>query len=335
MKKLNKTLIAAVLIALIGASFCFVAISFAAYTHSSRAQRTIAAYPMDGESFSSNYLIIGDSSANIRTLYVTNAALMPSTVVTVCNYRQGMQNKPNEESISYSIEMKLCYYDQAEGEFKQATPAYLTANSLTGEEYKVTVISGSVSVTLGSAALSDTTTFSGTLAGRTANSHSYTVILGTGFAADNPNLYFEMNAIPDGGLSAISGMFTAGLKAEGATNNWTGAFNESTLDGYDGFNYVVTGTGEGTFYLRWDSSIVELSYQSLRMLDTAATRIGETSYYYISFAVDSDTESRYDLQFYKVDVDGVGWGDMQGRIDYPPAAPSGSGKVVEYAYNAS
>ena len=76
------------------------AVSDAIFTSSLNAQRTIAAYDTEGERFSSNYLLKGDSKDNVRTAYTTNVALPVTAVVTVCNYPQGRQTLTFDENIT-------------------------------------------------------------------------------------------------------------------------------------------------------------------------------------------------------------------------------------------
>ena len=85
--------------------------TYGAYTNSQRAQRTIAAYDSGGDRFSSNYLNPGNSRDNVRTLFVTDPSIRPTAVVTVCNYQQGKQTRPNDQEIEYDVTVQLVKYD--------------------------------------------------------------------------------------------------------------------------------------------------------------------------------------------------------------------------------
>ena len=290
------------------------AATLAAYTNSRHAQRTVATYETTGDRFSSNLLAKRDSKDNVKTLYVTDVLTRAGAIVTVCNYQQGKQTQPYERDISYSLTARLVKYDSSTTEkYVAVDEAYLTANSLTS--YTVALTKGGTSVTLRSGHLSDSS-FSGTLSGNETNSDTYALSFAPAFAENEPNLYVEMIATPTGNvLPTLRAVFKAELRAQGATNSWTGDFNDDTETApsdYDGFNYVVSGMGSGTCTLRWDSSKVSLSYRSLSMLLAidGATQDGSS----VTFAVDSDNESRYDLQFYKENVTTETWTQMRNSV---------------------
>ena len=283
---------------------------FAAYTNSRHAQRTIAAYDATGDRFSSNDLGGGDAKDHIKTLYTTIENHSPSTVVTVCNYERGKQTRPNPDDVTYTLSACLVKYDASQAKkYVPVDAAYISANSLSG--YTITIRRGETSVTLGGATLS-TSAFGNTLTGGEALSDAYTVTFAAAFASVKPNLYLEMTATPtDAGLPTLKGIFKADMRLEGATNAWTGVFHDDTSEDpadYDGFNYQISGVGSGTCTLTWDSTVVSLSYVSLMQLlaISGATQSGDS----VTFPVDSDEVSRYDLQFYKVNVTNETWDDM-------------------------
>ena len=337
--KLNKILLAALLVVVISLCFAFTAISFAAYTHSSRAQRTISADDNGGDMFSSNYLIKYTDDSNMRTLYVTNASVRPSAAVTVCNYRQGMSTKAFERDITYTLTCELVYYDSDHYEEVDSSDDYLTSNSYEGVDYQIEISDGVHTVILGETGndtgvfvLFDSSTFSGTLTHGDADSDVFSVIFGTGFAPNEPNLYLRLTVTPSiAELPTLIGLFAAGIRAEGASNNWLGYFSDNDETApylYDGFNYVITGTGAGTFTLKWNSQKIALSYQSILMLNEEVDT--SDTYYSITIDVDSDTVSRYDLQFYKVNIKDESWAtDMNSDI------AAGSPTVVRYSYAGS
>ena len=287
---------------------------YAAYTNSRHAQRTIATYDSLEESFSSNDLGKGYAKDNVKTVYTKDDEHDPSTVVTICNYERGQQTHPNEEDITYTLSARLVKYDPLETDrYVAVDAAYISANSLTG--YTVTIRKGLTSVTLGGATLS-TNALGGTLAGGVSHSDAYTVTFDVDFAVEKPNLYLEMTATPnDESLPTLHGIFKADMRFEGATNAWTGEFTDDTTytpAEYDGFNYLVSGMGSGTCTLTWDDTKVALSYLSVSQLMaiTGATQTSNS----ITFAVDSDEVSRYDLQFYKVDITSETWINMNNTV---------------------
>ncbi len=289
--------------------------TFAAYTNSRNAQRTIASYDKQGERFSSNILGRGFGKDNVKTLYVANATITPSSVVTVCNYERGKQSLPYSENIGYTITLRFVYFDNSDENKYVPVDATYMAN-LTA--YQATISNGSQTVTLSSSHFSDTS-FSGTLTGSTTDSDAYTLTYGTNYISGNPNLFVEMTATPNvTGMHAICAVFKAEVRAQGATDSWTGRFLDSESvqnpTDCDGYNYSISGFGTGTCTLTWDSTKVSISAYSLLTLLAIEGATQPTSNSVV-FAVDSDEVSRYDVQFYKVNIPaGTTWTQMNNSV---------------------
>ena len=137
-----------------------VAVTYATYTNSQRAQRTIAAYDAGGVLFSSNYMKNGYSRDNVHTIYVSAAGIPAAATVTVCNYQQGKQTRYNDNDVTYTLTARLVKYDEStEAKYVPVDAAYLSANSLTGDGYSVTVKKGTGEpITLNSSTLSTPST---------------------------------------------------------------------------------------------------------------------------------------------------------------------------------
>ena len=319
MKNKGRTIKPSVLIAVIAVFSLLILFAagfgtYAAYTNSRNAQRTVATYDAHGERFSSNFLLKGNSRDNVKTVYVTEASATPASVVTVTNYERGKQTAPNAEAVSYSLLVRLVKYDGSTTEkYVPVDGAYMTANSLTG--YSVTVRKGGTSITLDSTHVSDNS-YSGMLTANVASSDVYTVEFSTNFAPNQPNLYVELIVTPAyTGVQALRGILKTNMRAHGATNAWTGAFGDDSAyapSAYDGYNYVVSGVGDGTVTLSWDDTKVALSDYSLQTLlaISGATKTGSS----VTFRVDSDSTSRYDLQFYKINITTENWTTMNSSV---------------------
>ena len=321
-----------------------VAVTYATYTNSQRAQRTIAAYDAGGVLFSSNYMKNGYSRDNVHTIYVSAAGIPAAATVTVCNYQQGKQTRYNDNDVTYTLTAQLVKYDDdtesaTYGTYVPVTDAYLSENSYTAAYvndswtgYWATVKKGTDERTLSGSSLLSTTFGDYTLSNDAAHSDSFTLTFSSNFNS-NPNLYVEMIARPeDNSLPTLRSIFKTGVRAEGISNAWTGYFADSTSNApnaYDGFNYTVQGTGGGTFTLKWDSSKVQLSDVSIRDLlsITGATKVGDS----ITFPVNSDVSPRYDLQFYKVNVAGMTWADMNETLGASSSSLT-SGKAVGWNF---
>lgn len=292
----------------------FGAIIYAAYTHSLSAQRTIAPYDnINGDRFSSNYLTkVADSVNNHKTVFVSSGEISPQVVVTICNYIQGRQNKPNTGTLNYTITARLVYLDN--GVVTEADSAYISDNLLSAYSVTITNANGSPSITLNSSHLSDST-LTGTLTANVADSDTYVVEFSANFAVNKPNLYLEMSATD--GDTIIKALFSADIRTAGASNAWTGRFNDDDNNDpydYDGYNYLVSGVGAGTVTIEWDSAHLTLSYESIaELIDNGATLVGNT----ITFDVDSSVTDRYELQFYKVSVSSSAtWDTMEGYVTF-------------------
>lgn len=293
------------------------AITYAAYTNSRHAQRTIATYDATGDRFSSNALAKLPTRENVRTLYVTYNPVqtpLPTTVVTVCNYQQGKQTLPYGDDINYTLLARLVKFDDStEDKYVPVDAAYMTANSLTG--YSITLTKGLTTVTLNSSHLSDDT-FSGTLTGDATSSDAYNLTFGDGFAINKPNLYIEMIVTPSiEELPVLRGVFKAEIRSQGANNSWQGAFSDDTSsapNNYATYNYRITGMGSGTFTFRWDATKVDLNYQSLRELQRidGMTQDGNS----ITIPVDSDIASKHDIIFSRINITDESWLDMNNVV---------------------
>ena len=288
--------------------------TYAAYTSSKNAQRTIATYDTEGERFSSNFLEKTESKENVRTVYVTDTSVNPSSIITVQNYARGKQAFPNANDITYSVLVRLVYFDSAtDALYVPATSSYMTENSLTA--YSVTVTIGNTTVTLSSSHLSDET-LGGTLAGGPpVDSDSYTLTFVSAFAANQPNLYVEMIVTPTGlNLQPLRGIFKTAVRAQSATNAWSGAFTDDTSAAlpsvYDGFNYRLSGSGSLRMTLSWNDSLVGINPLSMQTLLSLADATPNQAGNSITFRVNSDDASIYDLQFYKQDATDARWSTM-------------------------
>ena len=277
-------------------------LTYAKFTNSLYAQRTVAAYDAVGERFSSNYLVAG---GGVRTVSVASAQETPIAIVTVCNYEQGKQMYPNTLDIDYTVTLELV---------KLSGVSYVPATAGEVGAHQITVSHGGQTVYLNSGNLSDDETFSGTLyADSGATSDAYTV----SFEPYQNQIFLRMTVVPDENLalSDLIGVLKSEIKMAGASSSWTGSFQDATGNApssYDGFNYRVNGVGSGTFTLRWDATKVGLSDMSRMTLLSipGATQDGSS----ITFPVDAEDVNLYDLQFYKINITSETWDVMTSSV---------------------
>ena len=286
-------------------------ITYAAYTHSLHTQRTIAPYD-SSEKFSSNVLKSGDVENNVRTIYVseiTETSPNPSAIITVCNYPQGRQTLVSANDITYTFKIEFA-------ELVNDSFEVVTSSALSG--YSASVNSNTLSIA--GSKLNDS--LSSTLTGDEISSDVYTLTLSKNFASEKPNLYILVSAIPsDNSYSTLKAVFKADVRIDSATDQWMGSFIEDNVlnpSDYDGYNYVISGFGSGTFTLSWDNSKLNISYISLNELlglDNADyVEDNQNHVSTISFSVDSDISSRYEIQFYKINITSETWTQMSSEV---------------------
>ena len=334
MKETNRSLLpkwliitSVALILAVAASFT---IGFAAYTSSRYAQRTIAPYDdlSGGYRFSSTVLGTGDSEKNVKFFYTTSEAGVIASV-PINNHPSNKQHQPNENDIIYTLSARFVKqletgdagYSDETIKYGPVDAAYVSSVSAGDKVYTVAITKRGDTPehkTLGGDTVS--LSFNGTLPGGSVSFDTYYAQFSPDFTngETRPNLYLEMIATPAAGsdLPTLSGIIKPEKRVAGATNAWAGEFTDATGAGknpadYDGFNYRVSGMGSGTCTLRWNGSIVALSLisQMELMAIDGATKEGNA----ITFPVDSDEISRYDLQFYKVNVtNDTSWEYMNG-----------------------
>ena len=295
---------ASVILLILSLFVCSGIFTYARFTNSLQAQRTVAAYDKFGERFSSNYLQ-GGEGVNVRTVSVASAEEIPMAIVTVCNYDQGRQQFVNSQDVDYTVSLRAVKYDNESGTYVNATAGDMGAN-------QITVSHGGNTVTLSSSKLWDDS-FSGTLSSAGAASDAYTVV----FTPYQNTVFLRMTVTPDEDLhlSTLSGILKSEIRMAGVSSSWSGSFQDSQGNDpadYDGFNYRVSGVGSGTFTLRWDATRVELLAPSLLTLLSIddASRVGNS----ITFPVDADTVNLYDLQFSKIYITDEDWDDMEESV---------------------
>ena len=331
--------------------------AFAEYTKSSRAKRVIATYGSGGMLFSSNKLepelddtfSAGNFSSytrisNFATILTGAVGSTATADITICNYAQGQAGKYNDADITYTLYAKLVKIDG--GTVTNAAAADVSGLSVTLNYKNTTVV-------LDPSKLSHTFTEQ-TLFRSAASVDSCGVSFSSGFNSDTSGIRLFLAAIPSNSdLLPLTAMINTSIRSAQTQSEWRGYFNEKgALDptnanlpqptDLDGFNYVVTGNGDGTVKLRWRGDLIEINdvfLQSLSLTTNTETT-GGTTWTYVTFDVDSNNKevtitengvsttvvvpgiSRYDTQFYfvdKNDTDFPDWTTVNGYVEciYP------------------
>ena len=290
---------------------------YAAYTHSLHAQRTIAPYEV-GIRFSSNYLLKGASKDNIKKVYTTDISengINPAAVLTVCNYAQGKQTQPNSNAVTYKLEAKLV-------KLSGSNYVAATAGDLNNDiNYNISLKLGNTTKNFNINNLSDSFT-NQVLPAKRASADVYELIFTKNFVTLTPGVFLEITVTPtDSSLPVLTGIFEADVRVEGENNSWQGTISDDQTNhnpsDYDGYNYVVTGFGTGTVTLSWDHTKLEMNNLSIQeiLAIQGATYSEEDDTSTLVFSVDSNVTNRYEIQFYKINIDNnVTWNNLSRNI---------------------
>ena len=323
-KSRRTAIIATIMVLFLIAGF----VVYAEYIKSSRAKRVLATRGDEGTLFSSNYLVPNaNTAANIykRVLYTNSDSSTVSGDVTICNYAQGNPTKKHENDIPYTLTARLVMLGESNGAYVKTD----ASASDVGAHWVKLTLKGGATVTLNASALSHDFT-GNTLDHRVSQTDICNVEFDSDFI-NAPALCLYLCATPAAGapadVGAMDAVFSVSLSNAEARNTWEGRFNENNMTGtpaqpeFDGFNYVISGTGAGTCVLTWDNTRLQISQVFLNKYNFTPTVSGGVSS--VTFAVDSDDVARYDLQFYYADgaVRFTDWSELTG-------GPGGAGCVT-------
>lgn len=280
-------------------------VTYAEYITRSYVKRVVATHEKEGMLFSSNYLLqhTDDPHGNRRVIYSTTLLNSAEATITVCNFSQTDSTKTYDQNIPYTLSAKLV-------KITSSGIVDVVANDSDMGTKTVTITSGGDDITLTKTNVSDQFNTK-TLSKNGSNYDSYTLSFSPDFNNDANGFAVYISAEPSSSLTelkTLDAVFNASVVVAQASNSWDGYFNDqgaidnsSNPASFDGFNYLVTGTGKGIVTIAWNNTQLELNYICLLKNgwgDPIGTPnvSGPTSS--VSFNVDSDTQDRYELQFY-------------------------------------
>lgn len=281
-KKLKRSWLA-IWIAFAAAALSTVGV-LAAYTSVSSVKRVVSTQKGAGMLFSSNYLTTDESDLP-RTITFSSMETSPCVTVNVCNYPQTMI-KHNDKDITYTITVELVDSD---------------GNAVTGEE------TAKYSVEFGG----ENKTFEGNskivfsslvLTSDDFNKHEFVLTFDKSQLTKS-NIYMKVTAAPtdQAELKTLSAKLGVIYINDNTSATWTGTFidNAASPKDLDGFNYRLSGSGEGTVTLTWNTNYVDISTwfkntYSLNVSTDVNTKIATAT-----MKVDSAEKNQYDIQFYR------------------------------------
>ena len=299
--------------------------AWAEYTKSSQTKRVIGAYAASGYLFSSNYMRPTKSLDNLRTVYFGDADGELTADVTVCNYAQSNPEKHYGRDIAYTLSWRLVTISEEpagqEGQEVRRSVVLYTGNDLT--QTSVSYQNGSVDS-------------HPNLPGGSSSTHHFTVTFDPEML--KKPVYLEITATPTQGYSdlpaGLSVLLNVGLRAKETPVTWRGAWSEAdeghTPAEYDGLNYQISGSGQGSFTLKWKTDKVVLSQASReKELPQEAQSGTEDGWVTLTFEVNSDDRDWYQIQFYQAAKTAwtgteawVNGADEWVKYSFQPAAPA-------------
>ena len=288
-----------------------VTVSYAAYVNREINKFVLATGKGNQAFFGSNYLYLVDAE---ETQYRNRRISPPQNELTfpviICNYVYGNNQLVNIDDITYSFAVKL--YPNGGSELPSGVEQiYVTVDGAGNQNLNA---AGSLEIS------------GQKLPGGTANSHEYEIVIPE---ALKDKVLFEITATPnDASLSAtnnqkLAAMITIADKT--VSHGWSGRFLDDTTYApsyYSGFNYEISGTGEGTITLSWDPRL-EISKWFLD--DNGLKKPQNTNsdrYYEITLPVggkdenDVERPAAYQLQFYLAGVlpTDTAWSDLTSMV---------------------
>lgn len=280
-------------------------VSYAAYVNQDIKKFVLMTGKGNQAFFSSNYLYLTDiKGTNYRSRRIPSTQDAYYTFpVKICNHVYGNEEMVNLDNINYTFAVTL--HPSGGG---SALPEGVESISVTVDGTQHTLPSNGE------------LTLDGKLPGGTATTHTYTFSVPEALKNE---VIFEITATPDSGFqTATNGQKLAALLAIAeptVTQDWTGRFldDDSHLPKeYSGFNYELSGTGEGTVTLTWDKSL-QISPWFLKDNDSpeqrTVTGTDNREKWQITMSVGGqDAPSAYQIQFYKADKTAFGEPDWNG-----------------------
>ena len=252
----------------------------AAYTSVSSVKRVVSTQKGAGMLFSSNYLTIDENDLP-RMITFSSMETSPCVTVNVCNYPQTMI-KHNDKDITYTMTVELVdsngnavtsadYSVEYNGEKKtfesnskiEFSPLKLTADDFNKHEFVLTFDKSQLT-----------------------KSDIYMIVTAT------PTDQAELKS-----LSAKLGVIYIN---DNTSATWTGTFidNATSPKDLDGFNYRLSGSGEGTVTLTWNTNYVDISpwFKNTYKLTISKDSSGIAT---ATLKVNSAEKNQYDIQFYR------------------------------------
>lgn len=293
---------------------CTSLISYAAFTRINTVKRVVSTDAGAGARFSSDSMDSSAAGMTSRKSFYSRSA-DSNAEVHIFNYPYPKASLYRNTATEYDVEARIGTHDGTD-----FSP--LTGEDLSGlsSSYYINYNGGTNSVFNSS---SVPVTFENCImnAGK-VDPDCFNVHFDSAELSDTPPGYcVEMTAVPrDTSLPTLKGYIYVRY-IQTAESGWTGSLEELDNDKvYDGYNYILEGSGEGRITFSWNPEKLTINKQFLQnpenrfyINETAvngspsltensfSTVFGMKS---ITLVVDSQDKNRYEVQFYKTDTSG-------------------------------
>jgi hypothetical protein len=231
-------------------------------------KRVVVATALNGKMFSSDWLyengITNNSSRRQQFSALTQAQIDEGgtydVTVHIFNFDVDNPKKHYDDLITYDLHAKLVYADGSN----------VSATDLGTKT--VTIEYGENSLVLSSSHPSDTTTITGEELRPNSNAaitSQNTYVLkfsGNWNLETDSNIYVQLEAVRTGDsanyrdITDLGGKIGISRSESGVSIGWDGMLSETgTPSGYDGYNFILTGSGEAVIEFEWDTSKISVN----------------------------------------------------------------------------
>lgn len=252
----------------------------AAYTSVSSVKRVVSTQKGAGMLFSSNYLTTDENDLP-RMITFSSMETSPCVTVNVCNYPQTMI-KHNDKDITYTLTVELV--DSG-------------GNAVTSADYSVEY-NGEKKTFENNSKIE----FSRLkLMADDFNKHEFVLTFDKSQLTKS-DIYMIVTATPtdQAELKPLSAKLGVIYINDNTSATWTGTFidNATSPKDLDGFNYRLSGSGEGTVTLTWNTNYVDISpwFKNTYKLTISKDSSGIAT---ATLKVNSAEKNQYDIQFYR------------------------------------
>lgn len=278
----------------------------AAYTSVSSVKRVVSTQKGAGMLFSSNYLTIDENDLP-RMITFSSMETSPCVTVNVCNYPQTMI-KHNDKDITYTMTVEL---------------VDSSGNAVTSADYSVEY--GGEKKTFESNSKIEFSPLK--LTADDFNKHEFTLTFDKSQLTKS-DIYMKVTATPtdQAELKPLSAKLGVIYINDNTSATWTGTFidNATSPKDLDGFNYRLSGSGEGTVTLTWNTNYVDISPWFKNTYDLTISK-DSSGIATATLKVNSAEKNQYDIQFYR--TNGVNSAEQWSDGNHTDITVTGTGFV--------